>query len=83
MTDNQYRYDTYKLEAEVIRNAINNDERSINIMLRALQKEAISLCRMTAYEYGVRLNRDEVEEVVQIATINLVCRHLPNFRIIY
>ena len=83
MTDKQYRYDTYKLDAEVIRNAVNNDERSISIMLMALQKEAISLCRMTAYEYGVRLNRDEVEEMVQIATINLICRHLPNFRITY
>ncbi|MBR4725832.1 MAG: hypothetical protein IK071_08650 [Lachnospiraceae bacterium] len=83
MTDNKYRDGSLdKLEAEVIRNAVNNDERSINIMLMALRKETISLCRVTAYEYGVRLSKDEVDEMVQIATINLAIRHLPNFKII-
>ncbi|MCR5767373.1 MAG: hypothetical protein K6G45_02645 [Lachnospiraceae bacterium] len=82
MIDKKYRAESDKLEADVIRSAISNDERSICIMLMALRKETVSLCRVTAYEYGVRLSKDEVDELVQIATINLALRHLPNFRII-
>ncbi len=81
MMHKQNRSDAEELDADTVRNAVNEDERSICIMLKALQKKTISLCRKTAYEYGIRLSNDETDDIVQIATINLANRHLPNFRI--
>ena len=75
------RLDSKIADAETIRRALKNDEKAICLLIKQLEQVTKSICRRVGLEYGIRLSSEEMKDLIQIATINLINKHLPKYKI--
>ena len=69
------------LDDETIIKVLKKDETAIRITVAHYQKISTKICRSICYDFQVYFEDDDIKNMVENATADLIMKHLQSFQI--